>query len=131
MNLTTMKTFLCAVIFAGAGLAQSGADWVHYQGSLQGSRYSPLNQVTKANAARLQPLWSYQIDRTDKFEASPIVRGGIMYISEPPSDVTALETRSGKPLWRYRRVYPENIPTCCGRVNRGVAILGDRIYIGT
>ena len=126
-----MKTFFCTLVFAGTVLAQPGADWVHYQGSLQGFRYSPLNQITRANVARLQPLWSYQIDRTDKFEASPVVRGGIMYISEPPSDVTAIETRSGKPLWKYRRVYPDNIPTCCGRVNRGVAISGDRIYIGT
>ncbi|NDJ11201.1 MAG: PQQ-dependent dehydrogenase, methanol/ethanol family [Acidobacteriia bacterium] len=129
-----MKTLLTSLLFTGALLAQTpqaGADWLHYQGNLEGFRFSPLTQVTKANAGRLQPLWSYQIDKTDKFEASPIVRGGIMYISEPPSDVTALETRSGKVLWKYRRVYPDNIPTCCGRVNRGVAILGDRVYVGT
>jgi alcohol dehydrogenase (cytochrome c) len=113
-----------------AALAQGG-DWLHYQGSLNGARYSDLNQITKQNAAKLQPLWVYQIDKTDKFEASPIVRGGTMYISEPPSDVTALDTRSGRVLWKYKRLYPEGVPTCCGRVNRGVAILGNRIFIGT
>ncbi|MBM3725859.1 MAG: PQQ-dependent dehydrogenase, methanol/ethanol family [Acidobacteria bacterium] len=109
----------------------AGADWAHYQGNVQGHRHSPLNEISRQNVSRLQPLWSYQIDRTDKFETSPVVVGGIMYISEPPSDVTALETRTGKVLWKYRRVLPDNMPVCCGKVNRGVAYHDGRVYIGT
>jgi len=59
------------------------------------------------------------------------VRDSIMYIAEPPSDVTALETRTGKVLWKYRRVLPDVLPVCCGKVNRGVAIDGDNVYLGT
>jgi alcohol dehydrogenase (cytochrome c) len=106
-------------------------NWLHYQGNQEGHRFSPLTQITPANAAKLRPAWAYQIDKLDKFEASPIVRDGIMYISEPPSDVTALETRSGKVLWKYKRLLPDGLPFCCGRVNRGVAIHGNRIFIGT
>ena len=76
-------------------------------------------------------MWVYQVNSLQKLEATPLVADGIMYISEPPSNVTALDTRTGRPLWRYRRVYPEDIRVCCGEVNRGVAILGDLIYVGT
>jgi alcohol dehydrogenase (cytochrome c) len=54
-----------------------------------------------------------------------------MYISEPPSHVTALDTRTGRPLWKYRRTTAEDVRVCCGQVNRGVAILGDLVYVGT
>lgn len=111
--------------------AGAGTDWLTFQGNLQGFRYSPLKQVNRANVAQMQPLWVYQLDSTNKFEASPIVAGGTMFISEPPSDVTALDTATGRVLWRYKRVLPPNLPACCGSVNRGVAVLGDRVYIGT
>ncbi len=111
--------------------AQTSGDWVHFQGNVQGHRHSPLKQINKTNAARLKPAWTFQLDKTDKFEASPIAHNGILYLSEPPSDVTALESRSGKVLWRYKRVLPDNVPFCCGKVNRGVAIPGDLVFIGT
>ena len=66
-----------------------------------------------------------------KFETTPIVVDGIMYVSEPPSHVTALDTRTGRPLWRYRRNLPDDLRVCCGQVNRGVAILGDLVFVGT
>ena len=50
-----MKTLLTSLLFTGALLAQTpqaGADWLHYQGNLEGFRFSPLTQVTKANAGR-------------------------------------------------------------------------------
>lgn len=125
MRFLLVLTSLCA--FA----QQDPGNWLHYQGNVEGHRYSPLTQITKANASKLRPAWVYQIDKLDKFEASPIVRDGIMYISEPPSDVTALETRSGKVLWKYKRTLPDGLPFCCGRVNRGVGISGNTIYIGT
>ena len=111
--------------------AGAAADWLTYQGNLQGHRHSTLKQIDRSNAAQLQPLWVYQIDKTDKFETSPIVANGIMYISEPASDVTAIDARTGRALWRYRRVLPPAMPVCCGSVNRGVAVLADRVYIGT
>lgn len=125
-----MKALL--LLTASLAFAQTpGADWLHFQGNVQGHRYSPLTQINKSNVARLKPAWTFQIPKTDKFEASPIVRDGIIYVSEPPSDVTALESRSGKVLWRYKRVLPDNIAYCCGKVNRGVALLGNLVFIGT
>jgi alcohol dehydrogenase (cytochrome c) len=111
--------------------AGANQDWLTFQGNLQGYRYSAARQINKSNVAQLQPLWVYQIDKTDKFEASPIVTDNVMFISEPPSDVTALDTRTGRALWRYRRLLPPALAVCCGAVNRGVAVLGDRVFIGT
>ncbi len=112
-------------------LPVAAQNWTTFSGNTLGHRHSPLKQLTRTNAAALKPVWVYQIDKTDKFEASPVVVDGVMYISEPPSDVTALETRSGRVLWKYRRVLPDDVRFCCGKVNRGVAVLGDKVYLGT
>lgn len=121
--------FLTASILA-AQVSPPG-DWLHFQGNTQGHRHSALKQIDQSNVARLKPAWSFQIDKLDKFEASPIAKDGILYVSEPPSDVTAVESHSGKVLWRYKRVLPDNVPFCCGKVNRGVAIHENTIFIGT
>ena len=106
-------------------------NWLTYSGNYAAHRYSSLDSITESNVGKLQPIWIYQTSSLQKFETSPIVVDGIMYISEPPSNVTALDTRTGRPLWRYRRTMPDDVRVCCGQVNRGVAILGDLVFIGT
>ena len=78
-------------------------NWLTYSGNYSGHRYSALDQINDRNVAQLRPLWAYQVNSLQKFESTPIVVDGIMYVSEPPSNVTALDTRTGRPLWRYRR----------------------------
>lgn len=107
------------------------ANWLTYSGNYAAHRYSSLGEINESNVARLRPLWIYQTNSLQKFETTPLVVDGIMYISEPPSNVTALDTRTGRPLWRYRRTLPDDLRVCCGQVNRGVAVLGDTIYVGT
>ncbi len=111
--------------------AKEPQNWLTYSGGYSSHRYTALDEINRANVKNLQPLWTYQKDTTDRFETTPLVADGIMYISEPPSDVTALDAATGATLWRYRRDTPENIPLCCGKVNRGVALLDDSVYIGT
>ncbi|MBZ5590731.1 MAG: PQQ-dependent dehydrogenase, methanol/ethanol family [Acidobacteriia bacterium] len=105
-------------------------NWLTYSGSYQATRYSTLAQITRANAHTLKTTWIYQVRVHDKLEASPLVFDGIMYITEPASDVTALDLRTGRPIWSYRRSVPV-VPVCCGRVNRGVAVLDDQLFVGT
>ncbi len=106
-------------------------NWLTYSGNYSAHRFSPLDQITDQNVARLKPLWAYQVNSLQKLETTPLVVDGIMYISEPPSNVTALDTRTGRTLWRYRRPTLDDVRVCCGLVNRGVAIMGDLIYVGT
>ncbi|MBM3784936.1 MAG: PQQ-dependent dehydrogenase, methanol/ethanol family [Acidobacteria bacterium] len=106
-------------------------NWLHYSGNYAGHRYSQLSQINDKNAAKLKPLWVYQSNSLQKFETTPIVVDGIMYITESPSHVTALDTRTGRTLWRYRRPMPDDLRICCGAVNRGVGVLGDLVFVGT
>src|SRR5579859_3828324 len=105
-------------------------NWLTYSGTYDSHRYSTLDQITRANVSRLKVAWIYQVRAHHKVETSPLVFDGIMYISEPPSDVTALDLRTGRPIWSYRRSVPA-VPICCGRVNRGVAAIDDQLFVGT
>ena len=111
--------------------ASEPGSWLTYSGSYGAQRYSTLDQIDRNNVDRLQPAWIYQIRSTQKFEVSPLVADGVMYITEPPSDATALDLRTGRPIWSYRRSLPQGIVTCCGQVNRGVALLDDQVFLGT
>jgi alcohol dehydrogenase (cytochrome c) len=106
-------------------------NWLTYHGNYSGHRHSRLAQITPANVARLKPVWVFQSGPWNKVEATPLVVDGIMYLSEPPSNVTAIDTRTGRSLWRYRRTIPKGMRVCCGQINRGVAALDDLLFIGT
>ena len=106
-------------------------NWLTYSGNYAGHRYSPLDQIQPSNVGRLKLAWLYQVSEMHKVETTPLVVDGIMYLTEPPSHVTALDTRTGRVLWKYRRTLPDDVHVCCGQVNRGVALLGDLVFIGT
>lgn len=108
-------------------------EWLTYSGSLDGWRHSPLRQITTKNVSSLKLIWAHQFstNENDSFEAAPIVAGKTMFMTEPPSNVIALDEQSGREIWRYDRSLPRSLPICCGRVNRGLAILGDTLFLGT
>ncbi len=110
---------------------QEPGNWLTYSGNYSSHRHTKLTQITPGNVANLKPLWVYQQSDTSKWEVSPIVVDGVIYVSERPNIVTALDARTGRPIWNYRRPLPDDVPICCGRPNRGVAVLGDAVYLGT
>jgi alcohol dehydrogenase (cytochrome c) len=106
-------------------------NWLSYSGSLFNHRFSPLTQITTANAKNLELQWIWQAKSLEKYEATSIVVDGVLYTVQAPNDVVALDAVTGRPYWTFTY---ENLPdarNCCGRVNRGVAVLGDRVYMGT
>ena len=105
-------------------------NWLMYGGDYRSHHYSTLNQITVENVHRLRAKWIYQMHRT-KVETTPIVVDGIMYVTRPPSDVIALDAETGRALWTYEHRLSARVYTCCGEVNRGVAILGTTLYITT
>lgn len=107
-------------------------NWLLYGGDYASRRFSELNEITPSNVEDLELAWTRQlVTPVPRVEANPLVAGGIMYVSEPPSNVLALDAVTGEVLWKYRRSVADDVPACCGRVNRGVALLGDRVFIGT
>jgi len=112
-------------------LAAQPGGWPTYSGDYGGHRYCGLGAIDRGNVSRLRPAWIYQTNDLNPFEATPIVAGGVMYLSEPPSNAAALDLRTGRPVWQFRRAVPSDVGVCCGQVNRGVALLDGRVFLGT
>jgi alcohol dehydrogenase (cytochrome c) len=106
-------------------------NWLTYSRTFTGHRFTPLDQITAANVARLQAAWAHQIQQPGKFSTSPLVIEGVLYITEPGGEVVALDGRTGRPLWRFGRRPPPDMRACCGAANRGMAVLNDLLFVGT
>ncbi|MEO8595235.1 MAG: PQQ-dependent dehydrogenase, methanol/ethanol family [Candidatus Solibacter sp.] len=104
-------------------------NWLTYGGSYKSWRYTSLDQIRTDNARNLELKWVYQLESTDKFEATPLVVDGVMYFTQPPSDVIAVDARTGRAFWTYRYQLSGTVGTCCGRDNRGLAMLGDTLFL--
>ncbi|HEY7448434.1 MAG TPA: PQQ-dependent dehydrogenase, methanol/ethanol family [Vicinamibacterales bacterium] len=102
-------------------------NWLMVRRTYDGWGYSPLQQVTRSNIARLQPAWIVATGVTNGHQAPPMVNNGVMFVATPGNQVIALDARTGAILWRYRRPLPEDIivlhPT-----SRGVALYEDKVF---
>ena len=99
--------------------------------ALMSQRHSPLTQITPANVKNLELQWVFQAHSLEKFEATPLVVDGVLYTVQAPNDVVAIDADTGRVFWVYRYAPSPEARVCCGRVNRGLAILGDTLFMGT
>jgi len=117
-------------------LIKSGAEpgnWPMYWGNYQATHYSPLAQITTANAPRLRPAWTFPLIGGTVMEGTPLVVDGVMYATGAgnPTTVVAIDARSGRQIWRFARQQKVTNPFQINPFSRGVAILGQRVYVGT
>jgi len=106
-------------------------EWLSYSGSYTSHRHSRLHQINRGNVGQLRVAWLRQFPAADlRLETSPIIRGSTMFVTEPGS-VLALDAALGRVLWTYSRDLQPRPLLCCGPQNRGVAVFGDRIFVGT
>jgi alcohol dehydrogenase (cytochrome c) len=105
--------------------------WLTYSGSYAGWRYSALDEINTTNAARLTLQWAFQPADLGQFETTPLVVDGVLYGTGQNDRAFALDARTGRALWRYQRNLPEKLQPCCGMVNRGFAILGNKLFMAT
>ena len=110
--------------------AKEPQNWLNYGGDYFSSRYSALTQITPANVKSLNLAWVYQAPVAGSWQPTPIVADGIMYLTQRPNDVIALDAATGRVFWIYRHTN-EDVLACCGSNNRGVAILGETLFMGT
>src|SRR6476469_7512060 len=113
------------------GLKPDGSRWLTFGGNYANHRFSPLTQITADNVAKLQPQWTFQTATLGNFETTTLVRDNILYVTGPQNMAWALDARTGKQIWRYRRELPANLTACCGLVNRGFGVLGDKLFMTT
>lgn len=144
----TRRTAVAWVLFSLVALVSSGVraqvgyervrnaskeprNWLTYSGNYFSTRHSLLTQITPANVKSLELKWMYQAAVAGNWQTSPLVVDGIMYLTQRPNDVVALDAKTGRVFWIYRhRLSPTQI-VCCGANNRGLAILGDTLFMGT
>ena len=106
-------------------------NWLTYSGNVNGQRHTLLNQITTGNVRNLELQWIWQARSLEKFEATPLVVDGVLYTIQAPNDVVALDAATGRMFWSSPYTPDPGASNCCGRVNRGLAILGDTLYMGT
>ena len=105
-------------------------NWLMYWGNFRGTHYSGLKQVTPANVGQLQAAWAFPMPGPSVLEATPIVVDGVMYTTQP-GEVVALDARTGRQIWRYARPQKVRNPYEINPFNRGVAVVGNRLFFGT
>jgi len=117
-----------------AGLADP-THWLTYSGDYSGQRHSPLTQVTPRNVRRLMPQWTFQAGtfaRGRGFETTPLAVDGVLYVTGANNYAWALDARTGRPFWEYRRTLPNDLTYgSSAPVNRGFAVLGERLFMVT
>jgi len=107
-------------------------NWLSYSGGTMSQRHSALTQITPANAKDLTLKWVFQTRTLDKQENTPLVVDGVMYTIQSPNDVIALDAATGKTIWTYlHKPAAGTVNPCCGNLTRGVAILGDKLFLAT
>ena len=92
--------------------------WLTYGGNYAAHRHSPLTQITPDNVGKLQAQWTFQTDTLGKFEATPLVIDGIIYATGPEDIGWAIDARTGRQIWRYRRDEASRGIACCGQIGR-------------
>ena len=111
--------------------AHEPQSWLTYSGRYSGWRYSTLDQINAQNASHLTMRWAFQVGDLGQFETTPLVVDGVLYGTGQNDRAFAVDARTGRSIWRYQRNLPDKLQPCCGMVNRGFAILGDRLFMAT
>lgn len=108
-----------------------GANWLSYNGDYTGRRFSSLEQITPKNVEQLRAQWVFHVSNSNSMEVTPVVFDGIMFVTSA-NDAFALDAQTGRLIWHYSRPITEGlIDDASQHHNRGVGILGSRLYMET
>jgi glucose dehydrogenase len=106
-------------------------EWPSFGRDYSNQRFTPANLINRDNVAELALAWRYDSGITASFQTTPVVVGGVMFLSLPYNHVVALDARTGKQLWRYEHQLRKDWKLCCGPANRGVAVGYGKVFMGT
>ncbi len=123
-----------AVSVSQAQLSEAGKqgnNWLHTQGNYDQTRFYPGNQINTKTVKSLRPAFVFQTEVIESMETAPIVVDGVMFLTTSYNHVYAVDAATGKQFWHYKHKMGPVTTFCCGPNNRGVAIAGDRLYMGT
>ena len=106
-------------------------NWLTYNGTYSSQRYSRLDQITPENVNDLELRWVLQNRVAGAWQSNPLVVDGIMYLTQRPNDALAVDAKTGRAFWLYRYTPSTEARVCCGSNNRGLAMLGNTLFMGT
>ena len=113
---------------------QEPANWLSYSGTLSGWRHTQLTQITPSNVKNLELAWTWtSAAGAGRIvpEATALAVGGVLYTVRPPNDVVALDAATGRERWTFSHAPADYRPAPAYRTNRGLAILGRTLFMGT
>ena len=110
--------------------ADEPQNWLTYWGNYQATHYSGLSEITQANAGTLRAAWTFAMPGDAVLQTTPLVVGGVMYATQPGA-VVAIDASTGRLIWRSTRQRKVRNPYEINPFNRGAAIAGDRVFVGT
>ena len=108
-----------------------GNNWLHTNGDYAQTRFYPGTQINAGNVKRLKSVFSFQTEVRESMETAPIVVDGVMYMTTSFNHVYALDAVTGKEFWHYKHKMGAITTFCCGPNNRGVAVEGGKLFMGT
>jgi alcohol dehydrogenase (cytochrome c) len=111
--------------------ASEPQSWLTYNGTYDGKRFSELDQITPQNVGNLELQWVLQNQVFGAWQSNPLVVDGVMYLTQRPNDVMAVDPKTGRVFWLYRHTPAPQAKVCCGANNRGLAMLDGILYMGT
>jgi len=109
----------------------NGKDWLHPNGSYAQTRYYPAAQINTENVAKLKPAFVFQTAVMESMETAPLVINGVMFLTTSYNHVYAIDAVTGKEFWHYKHKMGPVTTFCCGPNNRGVAVSGNQLFMGT
>jgi alcohol dehydrogenase (cytochrome c) len=135
-------SLIAALLVSAAAGAQVTADrlvraeqephnWLMYSGGYMSQRYSLLKEIDRGNVKNLELKWILPNQVFGAWQSTPLVVDGIMYLTQRPNDVLAVDAKTGRVFWLYRHTPSTDARVCCGSNNRGLAILGDTLFLAT
>ena len=104
---------------------------LHTNGDYSHQRYSTGTQINTGNVKNLRPAFVFQTEVVESMETAPIVVDGIMYLTTSYNHVYAVDAKTGKEFWHFKHKIGPVTTFCCGPNNRGVAISGRKLFMGT
>ena len=110
------------------------SSWLMYGRDYYGQRFVELDQITPENVNRLHPAWVFATGGENRgLEATPLLHEGVIYLSADESRVFAIDARTGAKKWGFEPEMSDEVERvyCCGSNNRGVALFGELVYVGT
>ena len=111
--------------------ANDETNFLHTNGNYEQTRYFPGEQINTSNVGKLRAAWIFQTDVKEVLATSPIIAGGVMYVTTAFNHVYALNAKTGEEYWHYKHAMAPVTTSCCGPINRGSAVYDDKVYMAT